>query len=103
METSSWPEETQFVYVYRERQKAFVAALGKDEALQSYRLPVSTLIPTDIIQETSQNPHKFYPGMEFKLGVFGFFLNQNSHRLSGVYVICIAYTPVVDLTYSPTF
>ena len=27
----------------------------------------------------------FYPGMELKLGVFGFFLNQNNRGSSGAY------------------
>ena len=40
--------------------------------------------PTDI-QGRSQNLRHFNPGMGLKLGVFGFFLNQNNRDLSGAY------------------
>ncbi|XP_072024887.1 dnaJ homolog subfamily C member 16-like isoform X1 [Amphiura filiformis] len=43
LETTSWPEETNFVYLYRDRQRAFMSALGKDENVPNYRLSVAIL------------------------------------------------------------
>ena len=50
------------------------------------------------IHGRSQNLRHLGSGMGLKLGVFGFFCNQNNHGSSGAYVTCIYRGPNVKIS-----